>query len=60
MQVRSRFQRWWVDGFEVAGVDRTAGGEMVVVRRLSDRSLVPVGFPPEDVRPDPRLAQRAG
>lgn len=46
VEVRSRFDRSWAQGFEVAEVD-PAGYRL---RRLSDDSLLPTAFDPEDVR----------
>jgi hypothetical protein len=51
VEVRSRFDRRWVGGFEVAepveGPDRGYR-----IRRRSDRSVLPTVFAPEDVRLD--------
>lgn len=47
VEVRSRFRRDWVRGFEVAASD--GGGYRL--RRLSDDSVLPVTFAPGDLRP---------
>jgi hypothetical protein len=46
IEVRSRFDRSWARGFEVAEV--MSGG--VRVRRLSDGAVLPVVFGADDVR----------
>jgi hypothetical protein len=46
IEVRSRFDRTWSRGFEVAEV--TSGGYRV--RRLSDATVLPVVFDTKDVR----------
>lgn len=53
VEVRSSFNQQWVGGFEVAEpvAEPDAGYRL---RRLSDRSVLPTVFPPEDVRVDPR------
>lgn len=51
VEVRSRFDRQWVGGFEVA--EPLAGPDAGYrIRRRSDRSVLPVVFAPEDVRVD--------
>ncbi len=52
VDVRSRFVGTWSRGFEVAEV-RPDG---YVIRRLSDQSLLPGLFDPEDVREEKRRA----
>jgi hypothetical protein len=52
VEVRSRFDRQWVGGFEVA--ERLEPGSGYRIRRRSDRSVLPVVFSPEDVRVDRR------
>jgi hypothetical protein len=52
VEVRSRFQRRWVGGFEVAGIESHEGrAQYRLVRRL-DHEELPVLFDAEDVRPD--------
>jgi hypothetical protein len=46
VEVRRRFDAEWSDGFEVAEV--TDAGYRI--RRLSDGTVLPVDFSPEDVR----------
>jgi len=46
VQVFSRFSAAWIDGFVIAGT--LDGGHQL--RRLSDDSVVPKTFPPEDRR----------
>jgi hypothetical protein len=51
VEVRSRFDRQWVHGFEIAErVAQPRAGYRI--RRRSDRSVLPVVFPVEDVRVD--------
>ena len=46
VQVRNRFTHAWSSGFEVAEpVD-----DAVLVRRLSDNAVLPLAFPPAEVR----------
>ena len=49
VEVRNRFTGSWSRGFEVAGT--VDGGYRI--RRLSDGSVLPTAFPPEDIRPRP-------
>ncbi len=46
VEVRSRFERSWARGFEVA--EATADGYRI--RRLSDGAVLPVVFDAQDVR----------
>ena len=46
IEVRSRFDRSWARGFEVAEV--TSDGYRI--RRVSDGSVLPAVFQPDDVR----------
>jgi len=46
VSVRDRFQGKWTDGFDIAGMR----GTEYVVRRLSDDSILPDTFAPDDVR----------
>jgi hypothetical protein len=46
VEVRSRFRRDWVRGFEVAAPD----GDGYLLRRISDKSVLPVVFVEDDVR----------
>lgn len=46
VDVRRRFDGAWAHGFEVC--DQTDGGYHL--RRLSDGAVLPVAFPPPDVR----------
>lgn len=48
VEVRNRLDGTWSRGFEVA--DATAGGYRL--RRLSDRTVLPVVFGDDDVRPE--------
>jgi hypothetical protein len=51
VQIRCRFDGRWVSGFTVSAFE--AGPEPSVrVRRVSDSSELPRGFPLDDVRPD--------
>jgi len=51
VEVRSRFDRRWVGGFEIAEpIGEPRAGYRI--RRRSDRSVLPVVFSPEDVRED--------
>jgi hypothetical protein len=51
VEVRAKFDRQWVGGFEVAEpVEEPDRGYRI--RRRSDRSVLPVVFSPEDVRVD--------
>jgi hypothetical protein len=54
VEVRNRFTGGWSRGFEL--VETVDGGYRV--RRLSDGSILPTLFLPEDVRPRP--AKKAG
>ena len=47
VEVRSRFDRGWKRGFEIAEVIDSGGYR---VRRLSDGAVLPVPFDVEDVR----------
>lgn len=47
VEVRSRFRRDWVRGFEVEGADGTG----YRLRRLSDDAVLPVIFAGDDLRP---------
>ena len=47
VEVRARFDRSWAAGFTVADV----GEPGIALRRVSDRSLIPVPFHPSEVRP---------
>ena len=46
VEVRDRFARTWRRGFEVA--EAVDGGYRI--RRMSDRSILPVVFAPDEVR----------
>ena len=51
VEVRSRFDRQWVGGFEVA--ERVSEPDLGYrILRRSDRSVLPVVFDPDDVRVD--------
>lgn len=53
MEVRSKFDRSWSRGFEIAevvGDDPSINGPAYKVRRRSDGEVLPVVFPPEDLR----------
>ena len=50
VEVRSRFDRSWARGFEVATVVKDGYG----IRRRSDGALLPATFDPADVRPERR------
>lgn len=54
VEVRTRYLESWTHGFDIVEVN--AGGYRV--RRRSDRTVLPVEFHPEDVRPDAGLAHR--
>jgi hypothetical protein len=47
VEVRSRYDGRWNRGFEIA---EELGADIYRVRRLSDGSVLPVEFSPEDVR----------
>jgi len=52
VEVRSRFDQRWVQGFEVVEpVDEPAAAYRIL--RRSDHAVLPVLFAPEDVREDP-------
>lgn len=53
VQVRTRFDGGWADGYEVADVMPNGGDPEVHVRRLSDQSVLPVSVPLAQVRPEP-------
>jgi len=55
VEVRSKFDRQWVSGFEVAEPVESPG-RGYRIRRRSDRSVLPVVFSPDDVR----VARRRG
>ena len=46
VEVRSRFERSWARGFEIAEVVETG----YRIRRLSDGSILPLDFSADDVR----------
>lgn len=52
VEVRSRFDRAWARGFEVA--EQVQGAAGYRIRRRSDGSVLPVVFPPDDVRAERR------
>jgi hypothetical protein len=49
VEVRNRFTGTWSRGFDIA--ELAPGGYRI--RRLSDGSVLPTLFPPDDVRPRP-------
>jgi hypothetical protein len=49
VEVRLRFDRSWARGFTVADV----GEPGIVLRRVSDGSLIPASFQPSEVRRAP-------
>jgi anti-sigma B factor antagonist len=51
VEVATRFTGTWATGFEVAAV--TAAGYRI--RRLSDRTVLPIAFGHDDVRPEQRV-----
>lgn len=51
VEVRSRFDRHWVRGFEVASVEEDG---RFVIRRLSDRTELPDVFDADEVRAERR------
>ena len=53
VQVRNRFDRAWVSGFEVAERRQGAAGPRYRLRRQSDRILLPVAFTEGELRPEP-------
>ena len=53
VEVRSRFDRAWARGFEVAEQIKGAA-EGYRIRRRSDGSVLPVVFSPDDVREERR------
>ena len=53
VEVFSRFDRTWADGFNLVGTARDSDGEPVfVVRRQSDDLVLPARFALSDVRSD--------
>jgi hypothetical protein len=54
VEVRTRFERRWTRGFEVAAFDEDADPPAYRVRRRSDGSILPVAFPEDDVREEQR------
>jgi len=54
VEVRSRFDRKWARGFEIAEV---LDGPAYRIRRRSDGSVLPTVFTPEDVREDRRRSE---
>ena len=57
VQVRSRFDGGWASGFQVFAPQPSGG---YLVRRLSDRSVLPITFAETELRLDPvRLPTRA-
>jgi hypothetical protein len=50
VQVRSRFDGAWASGFQIFAAQPSGG---VLVRRLSDGSVLPVTFAESEVRLDP-------
>jgi hypothetical protein len=50
VEVRNRFDGAWVPGFQILAA-QTSGG--YVVRRISDRSVLPVTFAESELRLDP-------
>ena len=53
VEVRSRFDQQWVNGFEVAEPVKEPDPGYRILRR-SDRSVLPVVFAPDEIRIDPR------
>ena len=53
VEVRRRFDGSWTRGFEIA----ERGEKGYLLRRLSDRAVLPVPFDEEDVRRDRRRSQ---
>jgi len=53
IEVFNRFNSRWVGGFEIA----ERGEKGYLLRRLSDRAVLPVPFDEEDVRRDRRRSQ---
>ncbi len=49
VDVRTRFEGSWANGFEIAD----NSNEGYVLKRLSDGSLIPMEFPPSEVRESP-------
>lgn len=47
VEVKERFVGRWHSGFAVHSQDHSG----IYVTRLSDGSIIPIAFPPEDVRP---------
>jgi len=62
IEVRSRFDGRWVDGFGVAEIQRPAGGALFRLRRQSDGALLPALFFVDEIRPryDRRARHRPG
>jgi hypothetical protein len=56
VEVRSRFQNRWVDGFEIVDIVRADGVERYRLARHADHMMLPVLFDPNDLRPLDRVA----
>jgi len=50
VQVRRRFDGGWASGFQICGAQPHGG---YLVRRLSDRAVLPITFAETEVRSDP-------
>lgn len=51
VEVRTGFDRRWAKGFEVASVN---DDDRYVLRRVSDGSVLPAEFSPDDIRSERR------
>jgi hypothetical protein len=54
VEVRTRFDRQWTRGFEIAECDDSNGAPEYKVRRRSDGSILPVMFKADDLREERR------
>jgi hypothetical protein len=52
VQVRTRYDGDWADGYEVADVAPDGTDPAIQVLRVSDRTVLPVAMPSSQVRPE--------
>jgi hypothetical protein len=55
VEVRNRFDESWASGFEIAEAKVETGEDVYLLRRVSDRVVLPADFFPTDLRPDASL-----
>ncbi len=51
VEVRTRFDGRWVAGFELVGTNPDGNDRRFVIRRCSDRSILPAAFSADEIRP---------